>query len=496
MEHRDRGLVFVPTLRLGQTMANELGIPFYNGAKELTKEQRHNMFKDFVRGHSQFMICTSAFGVGFDYPHVRLTIHAGTPMDYLSTIQEIGRNGRDGAPSCAHLLPTASFKLRACPVGLTDHKGSQEVYALFHGSVGCVRNHVTLFSDGKGRLCDPESGDLLCSDCEYERDDLGPLTTPPRRSPARPARSGSPLRSSAQRDLSRRCALPQSSLPGDSSQPGEGSLPSNGPLSRSSLPRRDESRPLAAKLLNGNSRLFSQASSQAPRDSGSDRRSLSGPAGSSGSCPPPPPYPSKRRRAEENAAGDSDYPQKRVCGSPRSSFKASNQRAQQRTQELEAEKAHLLQQIAEALEWARCECVPCHVTGVADMPRHTLQECPAIQRLGGFGKLFDDRKEAVEYKWHKHICFKCHVPMMGQLHSEGFTTRFADNCGDNGDIIWPVVWAILSVGEMRADAERHFRCWWSNLFAFNLWNNDQKSVKDYGTGLLALFLWYHKVYRW
>ena len=208
-----------------------------------------------------------------------------------------------------------------------------------------------------------------------------------------------------------------------------------------------------------------------------------------------------KRGAEGSISGDPVRPRKRAQGElrqtaapPNCSFAASNKRAQQRTQYLEAESSYLVREIAEALEWAKCHCMACHITGEEGAPRHGIGECPVIREASSFGQLFDDWRDAIDYTWHSSICFSCHVPVMGHLHRGGLTTKTTDNCGDDKDIIWLAVWMILHTRDVKADAEHSFHSKWPSMSAFNAWNNDREVVGAYGTGLVALLVWYHRGY--
>lgn len=66
---------------------------------------RDTVIENWKNGTLDFVVATSAFGLGIDYKHTRSVVHACIPETLNRYYQEIGRGGRDGKSSLSLLLP-------------------------------------------------------------------------------------------------------------------------------------------------------------------------------------------------------------------------------------------------------------------------------------------------------------------------------------------------------------------------------------------------------
>lgn len=70
----------------------------------LDPETRERVQRAFQAGELEVVVATIAFGMGIDKANIRTVIHAGLPATLEGYYQEIGRAGRDGAPSRTYLM--------------------------------------------------------------------------------------------------------------------------------------------------------------------------------------------------------------------------------------------------------------------------------------------------------------------------------------------------------------------------------------------------------
>ncbi|MFN0106928.1 MAG: DNA topoisomerase 3 [Bryobacteraceae bacterium] len=103
---RRPAIVYAPTRRQAEEVAAALketlpAAPYHAG---LSSEMRARVQTGFLTGKLDVIVATIAFGMGIDKPNVRTVIHTALPSSVEGYYQEIGRAGRDGAPSRAVLM--------------------------------------------------------------------------------------------------------------------------------------------------------------------------------------------------------------------------------------------------------------------------------------------------------------------------------------------------------------------------------------------------------
>jgi ATP-dependent DNA helicase RecQ len=108
-----RGIVYCSTRKKTESVAAELQAAgfaaghYHAGRTGLARDRAQAAF---ALGRIRVLVATSAFGMGIDYPDVRVIVHFQAPGSLEAYYQEAGRAGRDGAPGrCVMLFGQADL---------------------------------------------------------------------------------------------------------------------------------------------------------------------------------------------------------------------------------------------------------------------------------------------------------------------------------------------------------------------------------------------------
>jgi ATP-dependent DNA helicase RecQ len=180
-----RAIVYCATRKKAQDVAAHLAAAgfaaghYHAGRTALARDRAQ---ASFALGRTKILVATNAFGMGIDYPDVRVIIHFQTPGSLEAYYQEAGRAGRDGEPARCLLLfgPGDLVTQRR----ISQHGGTRQ--ALAEEALAAVASYATAWTCRQVRLCAHFTGEhdlATCGTCDACR---GPDDAPTPTADARP----------------------------------------------------------------------------------------------------------------------------------------------------------------------------------------------------------------------------------------------------------------------------------------------------------------------
>lgn len=140
---RDRVIVYCQTLDEVREFQEAFQCRAYT-SKSGTEEEKAAIIQAWLQDVAQpVLVATSALGVGFDYPYIRLVVHIGAPSCLTEFSQASGRAGRDGQPAISLVLIHSWWK----PEASGSMPPDQEAMQLYLTQQYCYRGALSQFLD-------------------------------------------------------------------------------------------------------------------------------------------------------------------------------------------------------------------------------------------------------------------------------------------------------------------------------------------------------------
>jgi len=136
----------------------------------LPKEEKAEVFHDFLYDKLDIVVATIAFGMGIDKSNIRFVVHTSLPKTIENYYQEIGRAGRDGVESETMLLYTKGDEIQKRELinNVTPeyqevlYEKLQKMYR-FAMSDSCKHKLLATYFGDSGEICEDK-----CASCVKE----------------------------------------------------------------------------------------------------------------------------------------------------------------------------------------------------------------------------------------------------------------------------------------------------------------------------------------
>ncbi|PRP90413.1 ATP-dependent DNA helicase RecQ [Enhygromyxa salina] len=192
---RGRVIVYCSTRKQTQRVCKALvkagvGAGYYHAGR--TKLARERAEAAFASGKKRVLVATNAFGMGVDFPDVRLLVHFATPGSVEAYYQEAGRAGRDGHASRCVLFYGASDLMTQRRLGIPKRSSASQrarVESALDAMVAYVRTRACRQQAMSEYFGATEAAEP-CGRCDCCRGEATPIVAKPVAAVATPVPAG------------------------------------------------------------------------------------------------------------------------------------------------------------------------------------------------------------------------------------------------------------------------------------------------------------------
>jgi superfamily II DNA helicase RecQ len=159
-----RAIFYCNSKAVVNEIAQAIGAPMYYSTSG-SVEEKAKVLEQWRAGNPAYIVATSAFGMGIDYPEVRSVVHVGAPSSAIDFAQEVGRLGRDGKGGESIVLIPSSWKATTTDRNARPLESAEAAMQNFLSTSSCRVLELSQYLDGDdGSACALESP--MCDQCQ------------------------------------------------------------------------------------------------------------------------------------------------------------------------------------------------------------------------------------------------------------------------------------------------------------------------------------------